>query len=414
MPMIERPFVLHTRVVTGTGGGPEKTILNSPRHLRRLGMESACLFMRPPGDSGFLSLQKKAALADAEIMGIDDRGPLDLNVVREAIRICRERKVDIWHAHDYKSNALGLLVKRFHRMHLVTTAHGWVRFTARTPLYYKIDRFCMKRYSKVVCVSQDLFEECRQMNVPAERLHLIDNAIVLDDYCTDAPTVTDRLRFGLDTKAFVIGAAGRLSEEKGFHHLIDAVARLTRDGHNVRLLIAGEGHLQEQLQQQIKALQLQQVVQLVGYLSDPRELYRAIDLFVLSSLREGLPNVVLEAMASQRPVVATNCNGIPRLISDESNGLVVKPDSCEALHQAMARCVQSPATCSRLAAEGRRTLEQRFSFDARMQKMVDVYRQLSSSISDRIDAGQQQYQEMIACTTDDSFVRRHADCVPAM
>ena len=412
--MIERPFVLHTRVVTGTGGGPEKTILNSPRYLRRLGMESACLFMRPPEDSGFLVLQKKATLADAEIMGVDDRGPFDLNVVRKAIQICRERKVDIWHAHDYKSNALGLLVKRFHRMHLVTTAHGWVRFTARTPLYYKIDRFCMKRYSKVVCVSQDLFEECRQMNVPTDRLHLIDNAIVLDDYCTDAPTVSDRMRFGLDTKAFVIGAAGRLSEEKGFHHLINAVARLTGEGHNVRLLIAGEGHLQKQLQQQIEALHLRDVVQLVGFLSDPRELYRAIDLFVLSSLREGLPNVVLEAMASQRPVVATNCNGIPRLISDDGNGLIVNPDSCESLYQAIVRCAQSAETCSRLAAEGRRTLEQRFSFDVRMQKMVDVYRQLSSSMSERIDAGQREYQKMIAQTGHDFFMKTPSDRVPAM
>ena len=408
-----RPLVLHTRVVTGTGGGPEKTILNSPRFLRRHGMESSCLFMRPPGDQGFATLQKKAAFADAEIIGVDDRGPLDLNVVRQAIRVCRDRSVAIWHAHDYKSNALGLLVRQFHPMHLVTTAHAWVRFTARTPLYYKIDRFCMKRYEKVVCVSQDLYEQCQQMRVSAEKLHLIDNAIVLDDYSTESPTVDDRARFGFDSQAFVIGAAGRLSEEKGFHHLIDAVSRMTRDGHNVRLVIAGEGHLRNQLQRQIDDLQLTGTVHLAGFLPDPRELYRSIDLFVLSSLREGLPNVVLEAMASRRPVVATNCNGIPRLISHDNNGLIVRPDSCEALYNAIVTCVQSTATCNRLADAGRRTLEERFCFDRRMEKMVDVYRQLSARIANSIDQAAMASKEAVAANEPDAITEQNLLTVAA-
>ncbi|MEZ6042508.1 MAG: glycosyltransferase [Planctomycetaceae bacterium] len=360
--MKNKPFVLHTRVVTGTGGGPEKTILNSPRYLKRYGIDSACLFMRPPGDPGFETIEKKAAIADAEVLGIDDNGPLDFGVIRQCIRICRERNVSIWHAHDYKSNALGLVVKCFHPMHLVTTAHGWVRFTSRTPLYYKIDRFCMKRYDKVICVSSDLYDQCESLPIEDSRLHLVDNAIVLEDYKTEPPGLPDRARFGLDSQAFVIGAAGRLSEEKGFHHLIDAVGQLIRNGMNVRLLIAGEGHLRAQLQSQIDDLQLPDSIRLVGFLADPRELYQAIDLFVLSSLREGLPNVVLEAMASKRPVVATNCNGIPRLIADGKNGLIVKPDNPKAAFVRFKVCAVSRTDCSRLTAAGRRTLEEKILF----------------------------------------------------
>ena len=140
--------------------------------------------MRPPGDPGYTTLERRAETAGAETIGVDDRGPLDWRVVRDCIRICRDRNVRVWHAHDYKSNALGLLVRRFHRMHLVTTAHGWVRFTAKTPLYYEIDRFCMKRYEDVICVSQDLYDRCLESGVSIDRLHQIDNAIVLDDYST--------------------------------------------------------------------------------------------------------------------------------------------------------------------------------------------------------------------------------------
>jgi len=381
-----RPFVLHTRVVTGNGGGPEKTILNSPRFLQPFGIDSACLFMHPPGDPGFAVLESKAAAAGAEIIGVDDKGPLDRNVIKQCIRVCRERKVDVWHAHDYKSNALGLLVKQFHPMKLVTTAHGWVRFTKRTPLYYWIDRLSMKRYDQVVCVSQDLKERCEKAGIADERLSLIDNAIVAEDYDPSPPKPSERKRFGFGNDHIILGACGRLSEEKGFDRLVSAVSKLVADGHNIGLVIAGEGHLKETLQKQIEELNLINNVLLTGFLKDPRELYRAIDVFVLSSLREGLPNVVLEAMASQRAVVTTNVNGIPRLVNDGRNGIVVDCDDEDQLYDGIRKVVQSPDLVTTLAKAGRTTVEEKFNFGTRMAKMVGVYRSLGSSLALQIEA----------------------------
>lgn len=380
----QKPFVLHTRVVTGTGGGPEKTILNSPRFLKPFGIDSACLFMRPPGDPGFLTLEAKAAASGAEIIGVDDTGPFDRNVVKQCIRVCRERNVDIWHAHDYKSNALGLLVKQFHDMQLVTTTHGWVRFTKKTPLYYWIDRVSMKRYGQVVCVSKDLEERCQGFGIPEHKLSLIDNAIVVDDYDPTPASAEERRRFGFGPDHVVLGACGRLSDEKGFDLLINAVAQFVRNGQKVALVIAGEGHLREQLQNHINERDLQAHVHMAGFLADPRELYRAIDIFVLSSLREGLPNVVLEAMASGRPVVATRCNGVPRLVTDGENGIVVDCNNEDQLFRAIRRYIESPETAAAFAAAGRETVEQEFSFERRMAKMVAVYRSLGTALALRI------------------------------
>lgn len=376
-----RPFVLHTRVVTGTGGGPEKTILNSPRFLQTWGIDSACLFMKPAGDAGFETLQEKAACARADIIGVDDHGPFDISVIRRCLQVCRERNVTIWHAHDYKSNALGLLLRRFHPMHLVTTAHGWVRFTSRTPLYYRIDRFCMKRYDRVICVSQDLVDRCLQSGMNSDRISLIDNAIVAGDYDPSPPSAKDRSCFGFNDQHIVLAAAGRLSEEKGFDLLIRAVRKLTEEGLPIRLIIAGDGHLRDALQNQIDSNGLSDVVRLAGFVSDPREVYRAADVFVLSSLREGLPNVVLEAMASQRAVVATKVNGIPRLVRHGLNGLVVDTSSVDALYHGLKRCVMDTVTRQRLAAAGRRTVESEFSFEQRIRHVVDVYRTLGGDLS---------------------------------
>ena len=381
-----KPFVLHTRVVTGTGGGPEKTILNSPRFLQTHGIDSACLFMRPPGDDGFSTLEAKAAASGAEIIGVDDTGPFDRNVLRECLRICRSRNVDVWHAHDYKSNAIGLALSKLYPMKLVTTAHGWVRFTSRTPLYYWIDRFCMKRYEQVICVSSDLQERCVEAGINESRISLIDNAIVAEDYNPAPPTSAERLKFGFSDDRILLGAAGRLSEEKGFHHLINATSQLIAAGHNVGLIIAGEGHLKEELQQQINSLDLQGHVVLAGFLNDPRDLYRAIDIFVLSSLREGLPNVVLEAMASQRTVVTTRVNGIPRLVKDGENGVVVETDSADELYTGILRCLEHNSLRTELAFSGRQTVENEFSFARRMSRIVGVYRSLSGEIAVRIGA----------------------------
>ena len=113
-------MVLHTRGVTGCGGGPEKTILNSPRFLRPLGYDSICAYMHPPGDTGFEELQRRAVQSDAVLKSVPDRGPLDWRVVRRMVEICRRENVAIWHGHDYKSNAVGLLVRKFWPMKLVS------------------------------------------------------------------------------------------------------------------------------------------------------------------------------------------------------------------------------------------------------------------------------------------------------
>ena len=116
--------VLETRVVNGTGGGPDKTILNTPRFLAGTGYPTLCAYMHPPGDPGFETLRKKAEQWQAPLFSIPDRGFWDWRVIGKLLEVCRRERVAIWHGHDYKSNALGLLLRRFWPMRLVTTVHG--------------------------------------------------------------------------------------------------------------------------------------------------------------------------------------------------------------------------------------------------------------------------------------------------
>lgn len=379
-PEIERPpvetdlpLVLHTRVVTGVGGGPEKTILNSPRFLPDLGYRAICAYMRPAQDAGFAALRSKARDASASLLEVDDGGPFDFGLVRKFIEMCRRHRVAIWHGHDYKSNLLGVLVRRQWPMKLVTTVHGWVKQTWRTPLYYALDRLSLRWYDRVICVSDDLHAATLRSGVRRDRCILIENAIDTAQFQRHTSTEAAKEKLGFDPQRKLIGAVGRLSPEKGFDVLIHAVQQLISEGLRVDLAVAGDGDERAQLAGLISSLGLSGQVRLLGYRADSQQLYEAFDVFALSSYREGLPNVVLEAMAMETPVVATAVAGVPRLISDDHDGLLVPPGDAAALAAALRKLLSDDALAQRLATAARATIEQRFSFERRMQKVARVY-----------------------------------------
>jgi glycosyltransferase involved in cell wall biosynthesis len=334
--------------------------------------------MHPPGDDGFERLREKAEALQAPLLSVHDRGPWDWSVISQMLRICRRERVRIWHGHDYKSNALGLLLCWFWPMRLVTTVHGWVKETRRTPVYYKIDEFCLPHYESVICVSEDLRDRCLACGVPAERCVLIENGIDTAHYARSVPAEEAKRCLGVPRGRLVVGAVGRLSAEKGFDFLIRSTHELVQTGLDLQLLIAGDGDDQARLQGLVGELGLGDRVRLLGYCSDPRAVYEALDVFVLSSIREGLPNVLLEAMALEVPVVATRIAGVPRLIEDGTNGLLIPPASQPDLTRALTRlCADAPLR-TELSRAGRQTVEGRYSFARRMEKIGALYDRLLS------------------------------------
>jgi glycosyltransferase involved in cell wall biosynthesis len=373
------PVVLDTRVVTGSGGGPDKTILNSPRFLSRAGYRMVCAYMHPPGDPGFARLQERAEHYQAPLVPVEDRGAWDWRVAPRLLNVCRRERVAIWHGHDYKSNALGLLLARFWPMRLVTTVHGWGVAVKRMRLFRGLDRLCLPYYESVICVSQDLRDQCLAAGVPAERCLLLENAIDTDDYRRRQPRAEAKQRWGLRPERLAIGAVGRLSREKGFDLLIRATSRLVSQGHDVELVIAGEGDQRSALEALVAELGCGDRVRLIGYCADTRPFYEALNIFALSSLSEGLPNVLLEALALELPAVASAIAGVPRVVRDGENGLLVEAGSVDALADALARLVAGDELRQRLGQAGRLSVERDFGFAVRMQKMRALYDTLLST-----------------------------------
>jgi glycosyltransferase involved in cell wall biosynthesis len=372
----EMPVVLDVRVVCGTGGGPDKTILNSPRFLEPLGYRNLCAYIHPIGDPGFDALRRKATSWDAPLLSVPDRSFWDWRVFSQLIRICRHESVAIWHGHDYKSNFIGLVLRRFWPMRLITTVHGWVKHTRRTPLYYAIDRACLPHYESVICVSEDLYSLCLRCGVPQGRCVLIENAIDSNQFRRSTDVATVKRRLGIPAERYVIGAVGRLSEEKGFDVLIQSVDQLLKRGFDVELRIVGEGDEARALQRLISSLGRDDRIRLMGYQAETIPFYEGIDVLALSSYREGLPNVLLEAMSLEVPVVATRVAGIPRLIEHDLNGLLVEAGSVSEMAEALAKLLGDTELRGRLSFAGRATIQKDHSFELRIQKIRDIYDKL--------------------------------------
>jgi glycosyltransferase involved in cell wall biosynthesis len=166
---------------------------------------------------------------------------------------------------------------------------------------------------------------------------------------------------------------GRLSGEKGFEHLIRAADRTLASIPNVQLVILGEGPERPRLDELIDRLGRQGAIRLVGHQSDVVAWFEAMDVFALSSLREGLPNVVLEAMSMEVPVVATNVAGIPSLIDDNENGLMVPPGDEVQLASALERLIQDGDLRAQFARRARALVSKEFSFRHRMERVRQIY-----------------------------------------
>ncbi len=371
------PVVFDVRTVTQTGGGPEKTILFGARWFEDRHWPVYCIYLHPPGDPGFEVIRQKVAdLRLSHFLDLDDRGPLDGQLVRRLLAICRQYRPVIWHGHDYKSDALGWLIHRFHPMKLVSTVHGWGVPGRRVWLYHWIHRLCLRGFDRVFCVSAELHTICRRSGIPARICEILENGVDCEAFQPTKDRHEKKQALGIPPDRFVLGYVGRLSPEKNLIVLLEVARELVERNGNVHVLLVGDGPERRALSEYAGRLGIADRVTAVGYASDPRPYYSAMDTFVLLSRSEGLPNVLLEALAMGLPAICTPVGGIPAVIETGRNGMLVLPEDVPGTTAAIQQVMNDPEVARRLGEAGRQTVVSRYSFEQRMNRLCRSYRRL--------------------------------------
>lgn len=206
-----------------------------------------------------------------------------------------------------------------------------------------------------------------------KRALLIPNAVDLGRFAGVTPDrVRSRRTLGWPEDSLIIGSIGRLTEQKGYPDLIAAIAHLRARWPNLRAYIIGEGELRQALQRQIAQLDLQDVVTMTGPLSNVIDAYAAMDVFVSSSLWEGLPTVILEAMAMGTPVVATDVDGTRDLIAHERTGLLAPAADSRRLAQVIERALSERCFMRDMAAAAKQRVAE-YSLDGVAAQLVQLY-----------------------------------------
>ena len=250
----------------------------------------------------------------------------------------------------------------------MATVHGWITNTPRERVYRFVDQRLLARYPLVVAVSDVIRQTLIENGASPRRVRRLLNGVDHRYFRRRHTKLSARARLGLSVEGLAIGSIGRLGREKRFDLLIAAAARLQPAP---TVVLAGDGAAKQQLE--TLAADLAVPLRLLGHCGDVRDVYDALDIFVQSSDTEGVPNAVLEAMAMEVPVVATDVGGTGEIVSHERQGLLTPRGDVDA---AIRETAQNLPAAARRVAAARTRVEQELAFDARMQALERLYREL--------------------------------------
>lgn len=355
-------------------GGPERQMLGLARGL---GEEARSIFLSFPEGGRCRAFLAAVRQHGFEGVPLTKDTPHFRSSIKEIAEVLERVHADVLLCHGYKANLLGRAAARRCGIPAVAVARGWTGESWRVRLYERIDRFHLRFMDHVVAVSQAQADKVRRAGVPPERIRVICNAIDPDRFLDPDPRYRAKLdRFFRQPPSRIIATAGRLSPEKGFDVFISAAARLLEAEQDVGFVIFGHGDLKPALLQQIAMLGLSGHVVLAGFRNDLDRFIPQLDLFVLPSYTEGLPNVVLEACAAGVPVVATDVGGTPEIIEDNVSGLLVPPGDPDALAERMLEALECEDRLRDLGFMGRQRVLEQFSFSAQVDSYLDLFGQL--------------------------------------
>lgn len=348
--------ILHIDPERNWGGG-EAQVLGLLTYLCRKGHRND-LLTHPGG-----RLFEQSGPLGVKRLSLVPRNDMDLRPVPALRRLIQSEKYDLVHFHTKRAHTLSLWLPRGPRCpkYIVTRRMDYPEAKSWYTRY-----LYNRRVDGVVAISRVIMELLVEAGVEPGRIRLIHSGIDPERFvrCFGASAVARR--------EVVVGIVAALEERKGHRYLFEAAATLKRRGYKISYLVAGDGPGRRQLEERVKALNLEDEVRFCGFVSDAPEILSQIDIFALPSLYEGLGVAALEAMAAGKPVIASRVGGLPELVAHGETGFLVSPKNVEGLVDAIARLADDESLAREMGKQGAARARASFSLE-KMAALNEAY-----------------------------------------
>lgn len=353
-------------------GGAERMLLGILRHLDAGQFESVVCCIQ---DRGELADEAEALGFPVVSLGLMKRHGHDRQVVPALRRLMREHRIEVVHSHLYHANLYGRLAARREGIPAIASVHN--TYTRRKWYRHWINWYLARHTFRVTAGSLDVERDLLEIDrLPKNKVIRLPNGIDLTRVETGLTAVEAKLRLGFAATDQVIGTVGRVEEQKGHVFLLEAFARLRqavdRSG-NLRLLVVGDGRLLPVLRETAIRLGIAEACRFPGNIAKLAEVYRAIDVFVMPSLWEGLSLAMLEAMAAGLPMIATDVGGARDVLGDSLRGRLVPPGDAVALAQVAHELLLDVPRRATMADAGCRHVRENYSVAALSRQLAGLY-----------------------------------------
>jgi len=356
-------------------GGPEKQIIE---HLKVLDKKQysghIASFLEGSNVSNeVLDVAEKSGIQNHSITM---RTPLDYRAISQLKQLLTSLKIDLICAHGYKSAVLSWIVSKSLKIPAIAFSHGYTTENFKVAFYEWLERKALAKLDGVITVSYAQKRRLDDFNVKYKKCWVVHNATTVKTKSSEKNKKSRAeicKEFSLPESKKIAVIAGRLSPEKAHTILLDAVKILGDKLDDTVIFFCGDGPCREALETKVNDLGVSKICIFTGFRRDMDKFYEAMDYMILSSLTEGLPLVVLEAMANAKPVVSTSVGGVPEVIEDGVNGYLVKPNDAVSLANGIGRAISDFSQFETIGNNGYTLIEEKFSFAIHAEKIQNIY-----------------------------------------
>jgi len=323
-------------------------------------------------------LIRQARRRDLCVLPIPCRGRWDWQTIQAIRETLKTQSIDVLHTHGYKPDIYGYLAARKLGIPSIATCHLWTHDTIAVRVYEALDALFLRRFDTVVAVSDPIAKALRGSGIREGKIRVIDNGIDLSSF--SQPRAAFKEETGTGQK-LIVGTAGRLVPQKGLGYFLRAAREVLAEFADIGFVVVGGGPDREKLECMARELGIEKNIEFRGHCTDMGSVYASMDVFVLASLDEGMPMVVLEAMAAKKPVIATSVGAVPRLVLDKKTGLLVPPKDVPALKLAILRLLDDSSLRSQLGNAGAAVVKRFYSHETMAQSYLQLYEQIACELA---------------------------------